>query len=147
MSQITVGATVRGPISVFNKDMKLETLVDKHMIVIQIQGDQAMCMYTGTDDGTFSGRVGYVAIPSESNMLAGWKTNGKFYCDAAMLCCVPVAKLQVEGRVSSKFFAKLTDKLTAPEVAKRRQITAYAPEALQRVTGYNRQVKSTGSLR
>lgn len=142
MTHITTGTTVRGPISVYNKEMQLETLVDKHMVVLQIQGDQAMCMYTGTDEGSFSGRSGYVAFPTESNTLAGWKASGKFYCDAALLCSVPVALLQAEGRVSTKLLAKLSDKVVSPEVAKRRQITVYTPSARERVTGFNRQVKA-----
>jgi hypothetical protein len=146
MTHITTGTTVRGPISVFTKEMNLETLVDKHMVVLQVQGDQAMCMYTGTDDGSFSTRPGYVAFPVEANVQAGWKANGKFYCDAATLCSVPVALLKAEGRITSKLLAKLTDKVMAPEVAKRRQLTAYTPSARERVTGYNRQVKA-GTLR
>lgn len=142
MTQITMGTTVRGPISVLNAEMKLETLVDKHMVVLQVQGDQAMCMYTGTDDGTFYGRAGYVAFPTEGNTLAGWKANGKFYCDAATLCSVPVALLKAEGRINSKLLAKLSEKVVSPEVAKRRQVTAYTPGARERVTGYNRQVKA-----
>jgi len=146
MTQITMGTTVRGPISVYNSGMVLETLVDKHMVVLQVQGDQAMCMYTGTDDGTFSGRTGYVAFPTEGNVLAGWKASGKFYCDAATLCSVPVALLTAEGRVTSKFLAKLSEKVVSPEVARRRQVSAYTPAARERVTGYNRQVKA-GILR
>lgn len=144
MMNLTMGATVRGPISVSN-GKELVTLVDKHMIVLQVQGDKAMCLYTGTDDGSLSGRCGYVAFPSEGNVQAGWKANGKFYCDATMLCCVPAALLKVEGRVSPRFLAKLTEKVMSPVVAKRREVTQYEPTARQQVTGYVRQAK-TGAL-
>jgi hypothetical protein len=147
MTHITMGTTVRGPISLYNNEMQLETLVDKHMIVLQIQGALAMCLYTGTDDGSFSNRAGYVAFPTESNTLAGWKANGKFYCDATKLCSVPVALLQAEGRVSTKLLAKLSEKVVSPEVAKRRKITPYTPSAPERVTGVNRQVKAGITLR
>lgn len=106
-----------------------------------------MCMYTGTDDGTFSGHSGYVAFPSENNARAGWKASGKFYCDATQLCSVPVALLKAEGTVSAKLFAKLSEKVVSPEVAKRRKVTAYTPSAGEQVTGVRRQVKAGIALR
>lgn len=134
------GATVRGPFTA-DRNNSIVTLVDKHMIVCQIEDGLACCMYTGTDDGTFRGLPGYVEVPQNINSFSGWKLSGKFYCNAASFCIVPVELLEVEGRVTNQFFSALMARAASSSVAARRKVNKYDAKALQHVTGYERRLK------
>jgi hypothetical protein len=144
---IVPGATVRGPFTVKNVvKNRMENLVDKHMVVLAVSRGQAVCAYTGTNaDAAFKAKTGYVEVPQHANVAAGWKASGNFFCDASSICLVPVEKLEVLGKVSSKFLATVIGRVQS--LGTRVERTTYAAQADERVTGYARQLKTHGSLR
>lgn len=140
---IVSGATVRGPFTVFNTAKnKLESLIDKHMIVLAVQNGMAVCAYTGTDaDVAFRKLAGYIEVPSHLLVAAGWKASCKFYCDAGQLCLVPVDKLEVVGTLSQGFLRTVVSKVqTLKNITK----TTYTASAEERRTGHVRQLKNLG---
>lgn len=140
---IVPGATVRGPFTVFNAAKnQTENLIDKHLIVLAVQGGKAVCAYTGTDaDNAFARLPGYIAVPSHVNVQAGWKAAGKFYCDAGQLCLIPVDRLEAVGAVSQGFLRTVTTKVAS---LKNIRTTTYSAQAEERRTGHVRQMKNQG---
>lgn len=136
---IVPGATVRGPFTAATGVKNtLETLVDKHCVVLAVQGGKAMCVYTGSDaDVAFKQMASYLEVPSHANAAAGWKVSRKFYVDAAKICIIPVDMLEVEGSVSQGFLRTVVAK-----VQSLRNVTPthYNAAALERRTGHVREV-------
>ena len=140
---IQPGMTARAPFVVDDGGRKT-ALVDKHVVILAVENGQAYCVYTGTDDGEHLRRLpGYISIPSQANAEAGWKLSGRFYADASKVCRIPSGLLEVEGRVGTKLFAQLSDKVA--KVC--RGMTEYDASIEERRTGHVRQMKSGAFVR
>lgn len=140
---IQPGMTARAPFVVDDAGRKT-SLVDKHVIILAVEGGQAYCMYTGTDDGEHLRRLpGYASIPSQANAEAGWKLSGRFYADAGKVCRIPSRLLQVEGRVGNRLFAQLSDRVS--KVC--RGTTEYDASIEERSTGHARRMKNGAFVR
>lgn len=116
------GSTVKGSFTVIRAvrendgrvTQKRITLTDHHSVLLGVKGDMALLAYAGTDDDTANARrAGYIPFPRDNVDIAkraGWSIGGRFFIDCSKVAWVPVAHLQVRGRLVNSLFNQVVAK-------------------------------------
>ncbi|KWT95602.1 MULTISPECIES: hypothetical protein [unclassified Variovorax] len=120
---------------------KYRNLADHHSVLLQVDGEMALVAYAGTDaHGNNKRRPGYIPFPRDrvSAESAGWKHGCLLYIDCDRLAWVPLAALQIRGRLT----LRLLNAVTWRVMKRMPQPVFFNPGIDQVVTGARRAIKA-----